>query len=110
MGFKKGKIFQEPIWRLIGGFYRDQIPVHVSGLSAKDVGCPAGSVLLKLHKRILYRDSPLSKVSPLDLSFRQVVGTEAILLYDGMRRYSLQDAISVARHLQTLDVAFLNIR
>jgi len=84
MGFKKGKIFQEPIWRLIGGFYRDQIPVHVSGLSAKDVGCPAGSVLLKLHKRILYRDSPLSKVSPLDLSFRQVVGTEAILLYDGM--------------------------
>ena len=60
----KRENFQEPIWRLIGGFYRDQIPVHVSGLSAKDVGCPAGSVLLKLHKRILYRDSPLSKVSP----------------------------------------------
>ena len=59
----KGKIFREPIWRLIGGFYRDQIPVYVSGLNAKDVGCPAGSVLLKLHKRILYRDSPLSKVS-----------------------------------------------
>ncbi|MBT20425.1 hypothetical protein CMK17_10670 [Candidatus Poribacteria bacterium] len=60
----KREIFQEPIWRLIGGFYRDQIPVYVSGLSAKDVGCPAGSLLLKLHKRILYRDSPLSKVSP----------------------------------------------
>ena len=29
----KGKIFQEPIWRLIGGSYRDQIPVYVSGLS-----------------------------------------------------------------------------
>ncbi|MEE3194969.1 MAG: hypothetical protein VX289_10650 [Candidatus Poribacteria bacterium] len=45
----KGKIFREPIWRLIGGFYRDQIPAHVSGLSAKDVGCPAGSEVAQTY-------------------------------------------------------------
>ncbi|HIA68471.1 TPA: mandelate racemase/muconate lactonizing enzyme family protein [Candidatus Poribacteria bacterium] len=102
----KGKIFQEPIWRLIGGSYRDQIPVYVSGLSAEDVGYPAGSNPIEVAQTYITQGFTAFKGIPLDLSFRQAVGAEVILLYDGMWRYSLQDAISVARRLQTLDIAF----
>jgi len=97
----KGKILNQPVWKLLGGRYRDKIPVYVSGIVRHGFKDDAEAALDYMSKGF-----KAFKGIPLDYSFREKLGPDAILLYDGLWRYSFDEAITVARKLREMDAAF----
>lgn len=102
-----GKYRQEPVWRLLGGAYRQTLPVYSSGIpgdtSEKQVQqlegilargfttakCGSGSGSLQMQMDLI---RPLSKA----------MGDRGTLLYDAHGAFDLNDAIRFAHFLQEL--------
>ncbi|MDF2723465.1 MAG: enolase [Paenibacillus sp.] len=97
----KGKLLNAPVWQLLGGKYRERVPVYVSGVVK---GGFASS--LEAAKDYMQRGFKAFKGVPLDLSFRDGLGPEAVLMYDGLWRYSFDQAIAVGKMLKEMNAAF----
>ncbi|TLS49004.1 mandelate racemase/muconate lactonizing enzyme family protein [Paenibacillus antri] len=97
----KGKSLGVPVWSLLGGKVRDEIPVYVSGLSGANEG-------QKTESALAYMEAGFSafKGVPLTEAFRDAVGPDAVLLYDALWRFTLDEAIAFSDRLRELQVAF----
>jgi L-alanine-DL-glutamate epimerase-like enolase superfamily enzyme len=107
----RGKFLNQPVYRLLGGPYREFIPCYVSGLPRPD---DAGRIDMAQawvaqgfsafkHKAGSGVDADADAMTAL----RDALGNEARLLLDAHWVYSLDEAIRLARQLEALDVALL---
>lgn len=85
----KGKFFKQPIWRLLGGRYRDRVPAYASilfgkdGIETRDIAqrwCQAG------YRAIKFGWEPMGNNEALDIELvagaRKGIGEEGTLLID----------------------------
>ena len=105
-----GKAMDQPVHRLIGGRYRDRVPVY-AGIGGTDPGKVAetaaehagyGYRALKLHL-LLDRD----RVVEIVRAVRERVGPAVQLMVDVHTRHSVAGAIEMGRQLEKLDVRWL---
>lgn len=105
-----GKATGQPVHRLIGGRYRDRVPVY-AGIGGTDPGKVADSAAeharhgyraLKLHL-LLDRD----RVVEIVRAVRERVGPSVQLMVDVHTRHSVAGAIELGRQLEKLDVRWL---
>ena len=102
-----GKHYGEPVWRLLGGPYRTQIPVYSSGIPGQTIEDRATGV-----ERILEQGFSVLKAScgrgrvdqQMDLvgNIAEAVGKRAKLLVDAHGAFDLPDALRFARFLEEL--------
>ncbi len=105
-----GKAAGKPVHRLLGGRYRDRIPIYagIGGTDPRKVAEDAhehvanGYTALKLHL-LVDRDRLIEVVHAV----RQRVGPHVQLMVDVHTRHSVSDAIELGRRLETLDVRWL---
>lgn len=105
-----GKATDQPVHRLIGGRYRDRVPVYagIGGTDPERVADTAaehtgyGYRALKLHL-LLDRD----RVVEIVRAVRDRVGPSVQLMVDVHTRHSVTGAIEMGRQLEKLDVRWL---
>lgn len=110
----------QPIWALIGGRYRDVLPVYASGVpSAPARSGPTGQERVRVEAQFL-RDSGYDAVKvaigirPEDdvasvRTVREVFGPEALVLADAAGQYEFPQALRVGRALSELGVGFFEM-
>jgi L-alanine-DL-glutamate epimerase-like enolase superfamily enzyme len=111
----KGKILGQPIYQLLGGAWRTELPFYASigGNAARDVAevcrvveqwLPLRPALIKIRldadRTTRDRDIPgdIAKIRAV----RQLVGADFPLAFDANNNYSVQGAIQVGRILEEL--------
>lgn len=105
----RGKILEQPVYTLLGGAYREQIPCYVSGLphptheerlDLAQKWMDKGFQAFKLHAGNGVKADAAS-VGAL----RRGLGDSAKLLYDAHWVYSLDEAIQLGRRLEEFDTS-----
>lgn len=107
----RGKYSNLPVYRLLGGAYRKQIPAYVSGLPA------AGTAQrVALAQNWVERDFTALKhaggygveADAAEMAaLRDALGNEIILMIDAHWRYSIAEALTLGRKLEQSGVALL---
>lgn len=105
-----GKIQGLPVHRLIGGRFRDRVPVYsgISGIEAEEVVAAAvehvsyGYKAIKMHLRHPNRD-----LIDIVEMVRSAVGDEIVLMVDVHTTRDISSAIQLGRGLQKLGVRWL---
>ena len=113
-----GKSLNTPVYRLLGGAFRRRIPVYASAV--RGLGPEATSEEWKSLEQeatsFLERGFPAMKMAgghgvEADLysarRIREIIGHEIELYVDAAERYSVPQAIQLARSLERLDIGFL---
>lgn len=105
----KGKLLGEPVHRILGGPHRSEVACYVSGLPE-----PTDDARVALAERWVDKGFNRFKLAAgfgveadrASLSaLRSTLGNEAVLLLDAHWVYALDEAVSLGRHLEDLDVA-----
>lgn len=100
-----------PIYRLLGGRYRDRLPLYVSGISGKtrDERMHNTEEHLARDFRAFKIIIGLSAEEDVDESraMRETVGKSTRLMADAHWMYDVPTAIAVGRELETLDFTWL---
>ncbi|MDR1678444.1 MAG: mandelate racemase/muconate lactonizing enzyme family protein [Prevotellaceae bacterium] len=114
-----GKIARKPVGELLGGVWRNEIPVYLSG-SARELTAEeeiaiyargveetgAKSVKFKIGGRMQkYDPYPNRTKTLLELSRKQL-GNDIILAADANGSYTVKEAIEVGRMLESLNYSF----
>ena len=113
-----GKSLNTPVYRLLGGAFRRRIPVYASAV--RGLGPEATPEEWKSLEQeatsFLERGFPAMKMAgghgveaDLDSArrIREIIGHEIELYVDAAERYSVPQAIQLARSLERLDIGFL---
>lgn len=116
-----GKSLQAPVWRLLGGKYRERVPVYGNGWfrgaeTPEEYGAAArkaaeeGWLALKWDpfgaaERTMSRKQ-LQEAEAQVAAVRQSVGPETQLLIEGHGRFDVATAIEVAHMLESYDVHY----
>lgn len=113
-----GKALDEPVWRLLGGAYRDRVMVYASGVPATKAreGTEAHARMLDAAADIAKRgflglkmaigsdpDTDVASVAAV----RARVGPDMRIFTDAAGNYDVDTAIRVGRELETQRVGFL---
>lgn len=107
----RGKILDQPVYKLLGGAYRETIPCYVSGLPRPD---DAGRVALA--ENWVERGFQAFKLAAgygveADAAsigaLRHALGEDIPLLLDAHWNYTLDQAITLGRKLESLNAALL---
>lgn len=99
----KGKVLGQPVWNLLGGCFRDRIPVYGHAKTAKRAQ--------ELIERG-YRAAKISFTGAVDLDavweVREAMGPDRDVMVDahGPSWMTTQDAILVGRELEKMDILF----
>jgi D-arabinonate dehydratase/D-galactarolactone cycloisomerase len=113
-----GKHTGEPIHRLLGGAYRDQIKVYASGVPATKAarGEADHARMLAAAQSAVDRgfqglkmaigSGPAADVASVR-AVRELVGPDMAIFADAAGNYSVGQAVAVGRELETLGVGFL---
>jgi L-alanine-DL-glutamate epimerase-like enolase superfamily enzyme len=107
----RGKLLGQPVYKLLGGAYREPIPCYVSGLPRPD---DAGRVALaETWVERGFRAFKLAAGYGVEAdaasiaALRQSLGTESPLLLDAHWNYTLDQAITLGRKLEAMNAALL---
>ena len=102
-----GKFRQEPIWRLLGGAYRQTLPVYSSGIPGNTPDAQVqqledilarGFTTAKCGSGSGSLQTQMDLIGPLSAA----MGDRGTLLYDAHGAFDLNDAIRFAHYLQEL--------
>ncbi|QGX94873.1 mandelate racemase/muconate lactonizing enzyme family protein [Haloplanus rallus] len=117
-----GKHYGEPVWKLLGGKVRDEIPVYANGWhigertpenyahhakKAVDAGYPALKCDPFAHYEYSLTDDQLDEVADLLEAVRDAVGWDVGIGLDCHGRFTRRGAIEVAEALSEYDIMFL---
>jgi len=109
----KGKATGLPVYKLLGGAYRDRALAYASGLYRPKVDDPAAALIEEAlaHKEagftgMKYKIGTVSMEEDLEIleAIREAIGWEMKLMVDANCAYDAADAIIIARELDALDV------
>lgn len=117
-----GKYYNEPVWKLLGGKVRDEIPVYANGWHigertpenyaagakrAVEQGYPALKCDPFGHYEYSLTDGQIEEVANLLAAVRDAVGWDIGIALDCHGRFSRRGAIEVADALAEYDILFL---
>jgi galactonate dehydratase len=117
-----GKHYGEPVWKLLGGKVRDEIPVYANGWhigertpenyahhaeKAVEQGYPALKCDPFAHYGGSLTDDQLAEVADLLGAVREAVGPDVGIALDCHGRFTRRGAIEVADALAEYDIMFL---
>ncbi|MCY4018635.1 MAG: mandelate racemase/muconate lactonizing enzyme family protein [Chloroflexi bacterium] len=106
----RGKTLAQPVYKLLGGAYRESVPCYVSGLPK-----PSAEERVELALSFVDKGFEAFKLAAGHgvrsdtqsiKSLRDALGEEATLLLDAHWVYHLDDAIRLGRNLEELEVGF----
>jgi D-galactarolactone cycloisomerase len=110
------RLLGQPVWALLGGRFREAVPVYASGIPATGAG-GLGEVRRQTED-LLARGYRAIKVAigvdpqadiPSVAAVRETCGDACQILADAAGSYDFRQALSVGRRLQELDVAFFEM-
>jgi galactonate dehydratase len=118
-----GKYYGEPVWKLLGGKVRDEVPVYANGWhigertpenyarhakeAVEEQGYPALKCDPSAHYEHSLSDPQLAEIADLLETVRDAVGWEVGIALDCHGRFSRRGAIQVANALEEYDITFL---
>lgn len=107
----KGQILNQPVYQLLGGAFRDQIPCYVSGLPEPDLPARCALALRWQQKGFNAIKLALGYGVQQDIenvrAIRDILGPQASLFLDAHWNYSVAQAAELANALHPLGVGFL---
>lgn len=107
----KGQILNQPVYQLLGGAFRDQIPCYVSGLPEPDLPARCALALRWQQKGFNAIKLALGYGVQQDIenvrAIRNTLGPHASLFLDAHWNYSVAQAAELANALHPLGVGFL---
>ncbi|MFS2059758.1 mandelate racemase/muconate lactonizing enzyme family protein [Kosakonia cowanii] len=107
----KGQILNQPVYQLLGGAFRDQIPCYVSGLPEPDLPARCALALRWQQKGFNAIKLALGYGVQQDIenvrAIRDTLGPQASLFLDAHWNYSVAQAAELANALHPLGVGFL---
>lgn len=107
----KGQILDQPVYQLLGGAFRDQIPCYVSGLPEPDLPARCALALRWQQKGFNAIKLALGYGVQQDIenvrTIRDALGPQASLFLDAHWNYSVAQAAELANALHPLGVGFL---
>ncbi|MHA0981552.1 mandelate racemase/muconate lactonizing enzyme family protein [Kosakonia cowanii] len=107
----KGQILNQPVYQLLGGAFRDQIPCYVSGLPEPDLPARCALALRWQQKGFNAIKLALGYGVQQDIenvrAIRDALGPHASLFLDAHWNYSVAQAAELANALHPLGVGFL---
>jgi galactonate dehydratase len=106
-----GKAFGVPVHRLLGGRYRDRLPLYVSGISGKTREERLGNTVAHLEQgfgafKMIIGLSPAEDLAEAR-AMRETVGPAVQLMADAHWMYDVPTAIAVGRGLEELGFRWL---
>lgn len=107
----KGQILDQPVYQLLGGAYREQVPCYVSGLPEPDL--PARCALAKRWQEKGFNAVKLALGYGVreDIAnvqaIRETLGDEAKIFLDAHWNYSVAQAADLANALHPFGLGFL---
>src|SRR5262249_16887145 len=111
----KGKHAGEPIWRLLGGRYRDRVPVYATGLFHFPDGDPVHA-LTERPVHLVHRGFRAVKLScgfglerdtERVRAVRDAIGPGIRLMIDANQAYTAAEAIQLAHRIGPYDITWL---
>jgi len=107
----KGQILDQPVYQLLGGAFREQIPCYVSGLPEPDLPARCALALRWQQKGFNAIKLALGYGVQQDIenvrAIRDALGPHASLFLDAHWNYSVAQAAELANALHPLGVGFL---
>jgi len=107
----KGQILDQPVYQLLGGAFREQIPCYVSGLPEPDLPARCALTLRWQQKGFNAIKLALGYGVQQDIenvrAIRDTLGPQASLFLDAHWNYSVAQAAELANALHPLGVGFL---
>lgn len=107
----KGQILNQPVYQLLGGAFREQIPCYVSGLPEPDLPARCALALRWQQKGFNAIKLALGYGVQQDIenvrAIRDALGPQASLFLDAHWNYSVAQAAELANALHPLGVGFL---
>lgn len=107
----KGQILDQPVYQLLGGAFREQIPCYVSGLPEPDLPARCALALRWQQKGFNAIKLALGYGVQQDIenvrAIRDALGPQASLFLDAHWNYSVAQAAELANALHPLGVGFL---
>lgn len=107
----KGQILNQPVYQLLGGAFREQIPCYVSGLPEPDLPARCALALRWQQKGFNAIKLALGYGMQQDIenvrAIRDTLGPHASLFLDAHWNYSVAQAAELANALHPLGVGFL---
>ncbi|MGJ7468116.1 mandelate racemase/muconate lactonizing enzyme family protein [Kosakonia cowanii] len=107
----KGQILKQPVYQLLGGAFREQIPCYVSGLPEPDLPARCALALRWQQKGFNAIKLALGYGVQQDIenvrAIRDTLGPQASLFLDAHWNYSVAQAAELANALHPLGVGFL---
>lgn len=107
----KGQILNQPVYQLLGGAFREQIPCYVSGLPEPDLPARCALALRWQQKGFNAIKLALGYGVQQDIenvrAIRNTLGPHASLFLDAHWNYSVAQAAELANALHPLGVGFL---
>lgn len=107
----KGQILEQPVYQLLGGAYREEVPCYVSGLPEPDL--PARCALAKQWQEKGFTAVKLALGYGVSedianvRAIRETLGDGAQIFLDAHWNYSVAQAATLANALQPLGLGFL---
>jgi D-arabinonate dehydratase/D-galactarolactone cycloisomerase len=112
-----GKTLQQPVYALLGGAFRQDVPVYASGIPAAPGQQGRDSVRAQAEElkergfnaiKVAIGVDIVSDIEALRI-VRDVLGTDGRVFADAAGQYDLAQALEVAPHLEDLDVGFFEM-
>jgi L-alanine-DL-glutamate epimerase-like enolase superfamily enzyme len=107
-----GRALGVPVWRLLGGKYRDRVPAYASGGWAPvgGIGKQLAQYVERGHRAVKLRvglqdksvDDSVARVREV----RDTLGPEVGIMVDAHGTWSVRDALRFARKVETCDLAW----
>ena len=106
-----GKEAGQPVYQLLGGAYRKEIPAYVSGL-------PVPTLEEKVELALSWKEKGFTAIKlqigygmkediRIMAALREALGPDFRLMIDAHWNYTVAQAVQLARHLEELNVEFL---
>jgi len=107
-----GQALGVPVWRLLGGRYRDRVPAYASGGWAPvgGIGKQLAQYVERGHRAVKLRvglqDRSVDDSAARVREVRDTLGPEVRIMVDAHGTWSVRDALRFARKVETCDLAW----
>ena len=108
-----GQSLGQPLWRLLGGRYRDRVPAYASGgwAAVGTIGKQMAQYVERGHRAVKMRvglqDSSVEDSAVRAREVRATVGPDVALMVDAHGTWSVREAQRFARKVADLDLGWL---
>lgn len=111
----KGKLLGQPIWRLLGGRFRDRLRTYATGVYWHDVDDPTEAMIADARALLAQGFNAIKMGGGYGVAedirraaaLREAIGPDVMLALDANQSYTAGDAVRLARGLEPLGIEWL---